>query len=109
VIARVFNFYLILALCGVLSVVRAAATHDRAINSNPRFEEKGSVSKAYAIEGDLVYGDFPDARSELAGRGVRFLSSADSSSVTWSWDPEVGAAAPRVWLTLTFPSVCMRG
>ncbi len=53
--------------------------HDRAINAHPRFDEKGSASKSFTVEGDVVYGAFPDAHSEQAGRGVRFLSSADGS------------------------------
>jgi hypothetical protein len=80
VIARFVQFCLTFAACTCLSVLHAAEFHDRAINSAPHFEDKASAGKTYIIEGDAVLGAFPDARSELAGRGVRFVSNVDGSS-----------------------------
>ena len=80
VIARFVQFCLTFAACTCLSALHAAEFHDRAINSAPHFEDKASAGKTYTIEGDAVLGAFPDARSELAGRGVRFLASGEGSS-----------------------------
>src|SRR5579859_2353378 len=77
VIARCVQFCLIFAPCLPLSVLHAAERHERAINSDPHFEGKTSAAKTYIFEGDALFGAFPDARSELAGRGVRFLSSGE--------------------------------
>ena len=70
---------LIVSACILLPSALAAPMHDRAINAHPRFDEKGTASKSFTVEGDAVYGAFPDAHSEQAGRGVRFLSSADGA------------------------------
>ena len=81
VLMRILRLCAVLVTCGLVSA-RAASIHDRAINANPRFEEaapKASAPKTYAIEGDALFGAFPDARSELVGRGVRFVSSASGS------------------------------
>ncbi len=80
-IARVLHSHLILGLA-LLSACDAEA-HDRVLNANPRFAEgsqKAAITKTYTIEGDALLGAFPNARSELAGRGVRFLASVDGSS-----------------------------
>src|ERR1700692_4786711 len=69
------------ALCIFLATLRDAGAHERAINLNPRFEEgprQAPEPKGYKVQGDAAYGVFPDARSEQAGRGLRFLSSPDS-------------------------------
>jgi YHYH protein len=58
---------------------RSAPVRERALNANPRFEEKGASPKSYTIEGDAVFGAFPAAQSEQAGRGVRFVSSGDGA------------------------------
>jgi len=80
VIARSVQFCSILAACVSVSALHAAEFHDRAINSDPHFEDKASAGKTYTIEGDALFGAFPDGGSELAGRGVRLLSSGDGSS-----------------------------
>jgi hypothetical protein len=69
-------------LCIFLPTLLNAQSRERAINLNPRFEEgppQASEPKGYKVEGDALYGVFPDARSEQAGHGLRFLSSPDSS------------------------------
>src|SRR5580704_15182587 len=73
---------LILVVSGLSSALPAASGPERALNTNPRFDEgspTATSAKAYALEGDARFGAFPEAQSELAGRGVRFLSSADAS------------------------------
>ena len=82
--ARACNLSLILAIHALCGAIPAANAHDRVLNANPRFDEgspKATVPKTYTLEGDARYGAFPEAHSELAGRGVRFLSSGD---VVWS-------------------------
>jgi hypothetical protein len=83
VIVRLSALLSILAACGSFATVYAAGVEERALNTNPRFEAaapKGSPPKTYVIEGDAVYGAFPEAKSEVAGGGVRFLSSSDGSA-----------------------------
>ena len=52
------------------------------VNTNHDLQAKSASGKApagFAIEGDALYGDFPDRQSERAGRGVRFLSGRDKN------------------------------
>jgi hypothetical protein len=79
--ARAFQLSLVLATYALFIWVRSADARDRALNANPRFDEgpsKATIAKGYTLEGDARYGAFPEARSEQAGRGVRFLSSPDA-------------------------------
>jgi YHYH protein len=75
---RVRQLCFVIILCGGWPAARAAAIHERALNANPRFEEKGPSAKSYVLEGDAQFGAFPEAQSELAGRGVRFLTGSGS-------------------------------
>ncbi len=55
---------------------------DRALNSNAGLQEKapnGASPAGFTLEGDAVYGEFPDRQSERAGRGVRLLSGRDKN------------------------------
>jgi hypothetical protein len=82
VFGGIFPIQLFLGASLLVASVAVARAHDRALNSNPRFEEgppKATAPKGYTIEGDARYGAFPDAHSEQAGRGVRFLSHVDGS------------------------------
>jgi hypothetical protein len=72
--ARVSWCWLVLLACSATADARSIPARERALNSNPRFEEKGSSPKSYTLDGDAKFGTFP---AEQAGRGVRFVSSGE--------------------------------
>jgi hypothetical protein len=79
-VARVPALCLSFALVAMALPAEAADVRDRVLNADSRFEEAGAKAaapKSYMIEGDALYGAFPNARSEIAGRGVRFLSGSE--------------------------------
>jgi hypothetical protein len=79
---RAIPLSLILVVSALSSALLGANVDEPALNANSRFEEgspKARTPTAYTLEGDARYGAFPEAQSELAGRGVRFLSSAEAS------------------------------
>lgn len=59
-----------------------AASANRVLTSNSDLQHKaaaGSYPADFTLDGDAVYGEFPDRQSEKAGRGVRFLSSRNKN------------------------------
>jgi hypothetical protein len=72
--ARLSCCCLLLLACSATADGRSIPARERALNPNPRFEEKGASPKSYTLEGDAKFGTFP---AEQAGRGVRFVSGGD--------------------------------
>jgi hypothetical protein len=59
-----------------------AAAADHVLNANVGLQEKapnGASPAGLTLEGDAVYGEFPDRQAERAGRGVRLLSGRDKN------------------------------
>ncbi|HET6328419.1 MAG TPA: YHYH protein [Planctomycetaceae bacterium] len=79
---RARNLSLVLAISTLCVAIPVASAHDRVLNANPHFDDassKSTIAKSHTLEGDARYGAFPEVHSEVAGRGVRFLSSAEAS------------------------------
>jgi hypothetical protein len=73
-------------VCGVVGCVLLTVTtsfaSDRALNSNSDLQEnapKATSPVGFLIEGDAVYGEFPERQSEKVGRVVRLLSGRDKN------------------------------
>jgi YHYH protein len=55
---------------------------DRILNPNAGLQDKaanGASPAGFSLEGDAIYGEFPDRQTETAGRGVRLLSGRDKN------------------------------
>jgi hypothetical protein len=60
----------------------AAPAADRVSNANVDLQEKAAKAAApagFTLEGDVVYGEFPDRQSEKVGRVIRLLSARDKN------------------------------
>src|ERR1700722_11669648 len=72
-------FVVLAALASSKSSARAS---DRVLNSNSGLQDKAAGAAApagFTLEGDAVYGEYPDRQSERAGRCVRLLSGRDKN------------------------------
>jgi hypothetical protein len=72
-------FVVLAALAASIPNARAS---DRVLNSNSGLQEKAAGAGApagFTLEGDAVYGEYPDRQSERAGRCVRLLSGRDKN------------------------------
>jgi hypothetical protein len=74
---------LVFLLAIVLGMTQTTATAaERVHNSNAGLRDKapnGASPAGFTLDGDVVYGEFPDRQTERAGRGVRLLSGRDKN------------------------------
>jgi hypothetical protein len=73
---------LALLFAALLFAAVPTSAADRVLNANADLQDKAAKSAApagFTLQGDVVYGEFPDRQSEKVGRVVRLLSSRDKN------------------------------
>jgi hypothetical protein len=69
-------------LLTLLLASTAAPAADRVLNANADLQEKAAKAAApagFTLQGDVVYGEFPDRQAEKVGRVVRLISGRDKN------------------------------
>jgi hypothetical protein len=72
----------VLAVGLLATTLSTTVAGDRVLNSNAGLQEQApgrSSPAGFTIDGDAIYGEFPDRQTETLGRGVRLLSSRDKN------------------------------
>src|SRR5580698_6007428 len=72
----------VVVLAALAGSILSARASDRVLNSNSDLQGKAAGATApagFTLEGDAVYGEYPDRQSERAGRCVRLLSGRDKN------------------------------
>jgi len=72
---------LVLTIGLLAAALSTTVAGDRVLNTNASLQDraaKGTSPAGFTLEGDVLYGEFPDRQSEAVGRGVRLLSGRNT-------------------------------